>query len=289
MLKFLQRMRILFVLFILASGVIQTFSQPIRIHFMGGFANYGGDIQQKSITLKQANGVITAGATINLGNKFAIRSDYSFAHLGADDLLNNNPKTVNRNLNFRTIIKELNLMAEYTLYDLAEKKLSPYVFAGVSGFYFAPYTHTATGAKIYLGPQGTEGQGLSQYPDKQMYKKIQFALPFGGGLKYALSDDVHLGFELGFRKLFTDYLDDVSTTYADETFLLNGRGQTAVDLAFRGDELKINPQPYPAAGTQRGNIKKDYYYFGQLRIGFRMNWFDNGNRNARKVSCPAKV
>jgi hypothetical protein len=64
----------------------------------------------------------------------------------------------------------------------------------------------------------------------------------------------------------------VSSTYVDESLLLARRGRVASDLAFRGDELKTDPQPYPLAGTQRGNPKsKDLYYFSQVKISFRMN------------------
>lgn len=264
-------------------------AQSIRLHLMSGFANYSGDIQQKRFTLQQAKGVITAGATYDISPKFALRSEYSFAKLGAADRLNEKKAVQERNLDFQTLIKEFSLMGEYTLFDLSEQRFSPYVFAGISGFSFSPYTNTSTGQKVYLNGLSTEGQGLSQYPDREVYKRTQMAIPFGGGLKYALSEDVHIGAELGIRKLFTDYLDDVSTTYVDETVLRNARGATAVDVAFRGDELKTNPQPYPAAGTVRGGKAKDLFYFGQVRISFRLPWFNSALGGRSKLGCPANV
>jgi hypothetical protein len=75
---------------------------------------------------------------------------------------------------------------------------------------------------------------------------------------------------VGFRKTFNDYIDDVSTTYVDETLLRNTRGQKVVDIAYRGDELP-GGLPYPTAGTQRGNPKsKDSYYFFGLTFRVRM-------------------
>lgn len=83
-----------------------------------------------------------------------------------------------------------------------------------------------------------------------------------------------MGVEFGVRKLFTDYLDDVSTTYVDQNLLLLNRGAKAVELAFRGGELK-NGATYPADGTQRGGNKaKDWYYFTGITASFRIGGSD---------------
>ncbi len=98
---------------------------------------------------------------------------------------------------------------------------------------------------------------------------------------------------MGFRKTFTDYLDDVSSTYADEALLLANNGQRAVDLAFRTDELKGSTIAYPAANTQRGNSDfKDWYYFAGVGVSFRLSPVFNtgGNRSGgNNLGCPARV
>lgn len=279
---------ILFPLIFVMSAVI---GQPVSLHLLGGFTNYSGDIQQSRFTFNQAKSVVSAGATFNITDRFAIRSDYSFAHLGADDKLNKAYLKA-RNFNFKTIIQELDVMGEYTILNIDNHRLSPYIFAGIGVFTFSPYTTDSSGNKVFLAGLSTEGQGLPEYPNRKVYKKTQFNIPLGGGVKFALSEDLYVGFEIGFRKLFTDYLDDLSTTYIDRNILLNRKGQQAVNYAFRGDELKP-PLSYPAAGALRGNSKRnDYYYYGQFRIGLRMPWFDHGGsntvRSGRKgLGCPA--
>lgn len=279
------------VLFALVLAASATVAQPVRLHLMAGFANYSGDIQQKRFTLGQSNAVVSAGGTFNITDKFALRSDYSFAHVGADDKLNK-PDLRVRNLNFKTIIQELNLLGEYDILNISDHRLTPYIFAGIGVFKFSPYTADSSGNKVFLVGLSTEGQGLPEYPARKVYKKTQFNIPLGGGIKFALSEDLYVGFEIGVRKLFTDYLDDVSTTYIDRNTLLTRKGQQAVDYAFRGDELK-SPLPYPADGAMRGNSKRnDYYYYGQFRISFRMPWFDNGGSNTGKsgrkgLGCPS--
>jgi hypothetical protein len=104
---------------------------------------------------------------------------------------------------------------------------------------------------------------------------------------------MRLGLEAGYRTLFTDYLDDVSTTYADRNALFQAKGPQAVDLAWRGGE--VNGAPYPPEGTQRGNPdSKDGYYYVAITYTIRF-FFDkykalaglpSGKRD-KKVGCPA--
>jgi opacity protein-like surface antigen len=258
---------------------------------MGGFANYTGDLQAKRFTLNQAKGVVTAGATFNITDKIALRGEYSFARLAADDKYSNDSRLRSRNLNFQTIIQELTLMGEYDILSLNERSFTPYVFGGLGAFYFSPYTYDAAGNEVHLVGSSTEGQGF--LPGRKVYSRIQLNIPLGGGIKYAVSEDIQVGFEIGLRVLKTDYLDDVSTTYVDQNLLLQNRGQQSVDLAFRGDELKENAAPYPAGGSQRGGSNiNDFYYFGQFRLSFRMPWFDNGaggtgKSRGRRLGCPS--
>lgn len=267
-------------------------AQPLRLHIMGGFANYTGDLQPKNFTLNQANGVATAGATYNLTENFALRAEYSFGKVGADDKKSTQASLVPRNLNFESLIKEFNLMGEYDILNVNDHRFTPYVFAGVGLFKFSPYTRDSVNNKVHLWGLSTEGQETSEHPERARYKRLQLNIPVGAGIKYAVSDDVQIAFELAYRKLFTDYLDDVSTTYADPNVLLAERSYLAMQYAFRGDELKSNPQPFPGAGAQRGSAKyKDSYYFGQLRISFRMSWFDNGssyNSKRSQMGCPTR-
>jgi hypothetical protein len=104
---------------------------------------------------------------------------------------------------------------------------------------------------------------------------------------------MRLGLEFGYRKIFTDYLDDVSSYYTDETALLAARGQKAVDLAWRGDEK--GGGPYPGPGTIRGNSKfNDAYYYLAITYTLRLV-FDQykeiaglpAGKKGKRSGCPA--
>ncbi len=129
-----------------------------------------------------------------------------------------------RNLNFHSPIIEVSLVANYSFFDLQINKVTPYIFGGIALFGFNPYTFDTTGSKVYLRNLGTEGQGLNIYPDRKPYSLGQVAIPFGGGIRFRVTDNVYLGYEIGLRKVFTDYLDDVSTTYADQAAPRRGPG-----------------------------------------------------------------
>lgn len=280
--------KILLILFVFIAA--KSIAQPLTFHLLGGFANYNGDLQEKPFTLQQAKGAVGVGASFSITDHISVRSDFIYAKVGADDKRNSKPDLRARNLNFTTDIYEASLLGEYNILPVTVNKVSPYFFAGIGFFHYNPYTFDAKGTKYFLSNYNTEGQGF--IPGKKPYNKFDFNIPVGAGVKYALSDDINIGFELGLRVLKTDYLDDVSGVYVDKDLLLAQRGQTAVDLAFRGNELKDNPTQYPPAGSPRGNPKvNDLYYFGLFKLDFRLNWFDRkdyrGKIKPRKIlDCP---
>jgi hypothetical protein len=176
-------------------------------------------------------------------------------------------------------------VAEFNVFSLDNIRWTPYAFGGLAVYHFDPYTQDSAGLKLFLKPLTTEGQGLAGYPTRP-YATTQLALPFGGGVKYAVSDNIRIGLELGMRKLFTDHLDDVSTNYAAASDLFAASGPKAVELAYRGDELPNGNPAYPAKGEQRGGAKeKDWYYFTGLHVAFRIN-ANGGGGGRNKYGCP---
>jgi len=259
--------------------------QKFHLNLFGGATNYQGDLQDKRYTFDQAHLAGGFGLSYDLTDHFSLRSGILFGKVSANDKYGRNKA---RNLNFTSNLTEVNLGVEYFITPLLDHALTPYVFASLAVYHFNPYTKDTTGKQYYLSPLSTEGQGF--VAGKNYYNLTQLAIPFGGGVKMSLSDNINVGLELGFRKLFTDYLDDVSTTYVDQSLLGANRGSKAVELAYRGNELKSSA-PYPAAGTQRGSAThKDWYYFTGLTLSFRLGTGDgNGNGKRSEYGCPVNV
>lgn len=271
--------------FVLMAPVFTSAQNRLHLTLSGGFSNYYGDLQDKAFTTNQSHGAFGAGLKYDITSHFAVRGGIFYARISADDK-NNKPSLRPRNLNFHSRVLEANVLGEYALFNLQNKKFTPYAFAGVALFRFNPYTFDSAGAKHFLQPLGTEGQGLEQYPDRKPYKLTQFAIPFGAGIRMRVSEKVTLAYEFSLRKTFTDYLDDVSTTYVDPVALAAARGAKAVELSYRGDELKDGNLAYPQDGSLRGGATyKDWYYFSGLTITIGIgNALLGGGRG--NITCP---
>jgi len=266
------------------------FSQKLHLGVFGGAAAYNGDLVEKLFPKKLTNGVIGITASYELQDQIFIRAGFNYSVVGGDDKYSGDTALLHRNLSFETSIAEFSLVGEYYLSNLYEQKFSPYLFGGLAVYHFDPYAYDQAGQQVYLKPLSTEGQGLSQYPDRKPYSLTQLAIPIGGGVKYAFSDNIRLGLELGLRKLFTDYLDDVSTNYADYNELLSAKGQLAVDMAYRGDETVGGNPNNPAKNAMRGSPgHKDWYYFAGLHLTFRIGGGGGGFNflgGKKKFGCP---
>lgn len=254
-------MRKLLLLSILCP-VIAVSQQRFHVTLFGGLSNYSGDLQDHQFTLQQSNFAFGAGIKYDFTPHLALRLAYNHGTIEGDDKKSSDPLLRARNLSFVSRINEGSLLLEYTILNLEDRKISPYIYSGLSVFHFNPYAYDTLGNKVFLKPLSTEGQGLEEYPDRKPYKLTQFAIPVGVGLKFRISDNTVLAYEVTVRKTFTDYLDDVSKTYADQFALGAARGMKAVEMAYRGDELKDNGSVYPDGGSIRGGSKyKDWYYF----------------------------
>lgn len=245
------------------------------------------------MTFESSRLAVGIGASYMLTNRLSARAMFTWGKIAADDKNNTDPQLVQRNLNFTSSLTEFSLVGQLHLFKTLESRINPYLMGGLAVFHYNPYTFDTLGNKYYLKPLSTEGQGLSRYPDRNPYSLTQFSLPFGAGIKFAVTEALSIGWEIGGRKTFTDYLDDVSTTYADYNALLSARGPKAVELAFRTGELKTGPVPYPSENTIRGGAKyKDWYYYSGLTITYRLVPYSaltyNGKKGAN-TACPKPV
>jgi hypothetical protein len=284
--KRLSSLIIALLLFVVSKG------QKLHIGVFGGLAAYNGDLTDKIFPKKVTNGAIGVTANYEFTDQIFFRAGFTYAIVGGADRFSDKSDLVARNLAFETQVHEFSLVGEYYLFNLYERKLSPYGFLGLALYKFNPYAYDAAKNKVFLKPLSTEGQGIAGYSAKP-YKLAQLAIPFGGGIKYAINDNFRVGLELGMRKLFTDYFDDVSGNYAAASDLLAAKGQLSVDMSYRGDEVVSGSPTYPAKGAQRGSPKsKDWYYFTGLHFTFRINGNGGGGggggRNS-KMGCPANV
>ncbi len=230
-------------------------------------------------------------------NRFiSMKAGFAVGSLGAADR-DNRDYLKSRNLSFNTSIKEASLSMEASLLDLATKRFTPYMYGSVSIYHFNPWAKDKNGEKVFLQPLSTEGQGLSQFPKQKPYKLTQLNVGFGGGIRYAINENMNLAVEFSQRKTFTDYLDDVSSMYVDHNTLLQAKGAKAVEMAYRGGELPGGQTTYPSHGEQRGTPSEmDWYYFFGINFEIKLSAFTQlfkGNANnlsaIHNTRCPRNV
>jgi opacity protein-like surface antigen len=232
-----------------------------------GLASYYGDLTQKATPFNQPHFATSAGISYQLSSRLQPSFAVSFLKVGADDKKNSRADLKLRNLNFKSLVWDFNLGLQFNILKEKDSRLSPYLYAGVGLFHFNPYTYDRNNVKRYLQPLGTEGQKLNNADNA--YSLTQFQIPYGGGLKYKVSNRVQVKVDLLFRKIFTDYLDDVSTRYADPG-LLAAQNSIIPQLAFRSDEVSPSLK-YPKPSLPRGNPNsKDFYYTALLKVAYRL-------------------
>lgn len=205
-----------------------------------------------------------------------------------------------RNLQFQSSLLEgyaaleLSPTVFFEKYDGLLGKIRPYGLIGVGVFRFNPkgkyYAPDGSSKWVELQPLRLEGQGFAEYPDRKPYGLTQMEIPLGFGFKFYIKENMFIGMEILHRQTFTDYVDDVSTTYIDNTlfakYLTPEQAAMANQLYYRQDFSPNNPtRPLTPADPQRGDPKqKDAFFSTILRLGWRLNHM---GPELRQLRCPA--
>jgi hypothetical protein len=226
------------------------------ISFGIGTSNYYGDLAPYNrpiqSTLQNINWNIGVDFTRHFSPHFSGRASLTWVRLTGDD--NKFEGVVGfeqlymRNAHFRNDVQELALTGIYHLIPETRSyrnrpKINPYLLAGFAIFHHNPEAKAPTdyagseaspGEWVSLQPLNTEGQGLPGYAD-QPYNLVNANVHFGAGVKYKLDKNWDLGFEVGIRYTFSDYLDDVGGYFADKGDLM-GISSLSAAMGHRENE-----------------------------------------------------
>ena len=229
--------------------------------------NYYGDLAPRpsriSTDLSFTRPAVGLHYSHRFGPRYTLNGSFIYGTLrGADgesaDKNNNDAYfRYTRNLSFRNRIKELSVVASMDLFEnqstyINRAPWTPYAFAGVAVFHHNPQAQVPqfqldgvtrfsnAGEWVNLRDLGTEGQYAQLEKSDanngiKPYKLIQIAIPFGLGARFRINQLMDFSVELGFRYLFTDYIDDVSQNYVDLGVF--GDDELAKAMSYRGNEL----------------------------------------------------
>ncbi len=242
----------------------QQFKPNTEIGLLLGASYYLGDLNTAHFNQPLAG----AGLIIrkNIDQRFVYKAEIMYLNLKSDERESEDTIAYNRGLHFRSPVYELSGQLEFNFLPYQPGNplytWTPFIYTGVSLFNFNPQAEDSTGQWVDLQELGTEGQGTTTFPDRDKYSLIQFAIAMGGGVKIAVNESFNIILEYGARKTFTDYLDDVSTTYP-------GAGVSGMSPEA---QAMSDPTGTHLKGDQRGDPdKKDWYSFAGITLSFKLN------------------
>ena len=263
-----------------------------------GVSYYMGDLNP---TLPFAMSQLEYGGLVrfNYNSRWTFRADYSYLTVKADDkIIKWRPE---RGLNFTSKIHDLSFVAEFNFWEYytgnPKRNVSPYIFGGISVFYYTAFA-TVGDTLIDLGDHKTEPVPTdSKWYDKAFGKTspIGVTIPFGMGVKFALSKHIAATVEWRMQKTFTDYLDDVATVYpADDqhaTVIVDDMYYDLTDPTATPSGIPVNSQGHPTdnpngrytENQQRGNSAfNDWFGMARVSLTWKINLPDGRGCNLSK-------
>lgn len=177
-----------------------AFSQNFEAGLTLGLTTYNGDIdvvaQNLGSAMRPAIGLL---GKYRLSNSLLVRGQILTGKLSGSEKNHPTAWRQERGLSFEAKLTEVSALLEYEV--VTKKRFTGFTFGGIGVTYFNPKTDFNLPNK-YIDDVN---------PDAQTnYKKITLAVPLGVGLKYSLPNEFYLSAEMGYRFVFTDYLDGIS-------------------------------------------------------------------------------
>jgi len=257
---------------IFISSTIGLNAQTWEVGALLGTSNYSGELSPDPVQLNESQLAGGLFVRYQINKKWSVKSNIYYGSIsGSDERNAKTSKNRTRNLHFRSELLEIGINGEYYLrkYDIENPRLrwAPYIFGGIAVFRFNPEAEY-NGEWMPLQPLGTEGQETALYNDRERYALTQVSIPFGMGIKKALNRNWSIGLEFGSRKTFTDYLDDISTTYVEQQVLEGARGEIAYKLSNRTGEVLGETLEYTSADQRGNSTTDDWYLFTGITISY---------------------
>lgn len=268
--------------------------------------NYYGDLAPRpsklSTDISFTRPAVGISFSHRFGPRYTVTGGFTYGVLRGADIesaddgdMDNGVYRYKRNLSFRNQIKELSLIGTLDLFEnqatyISRVRWTPYGFVGVAVFHhnpeaLAPATDLhgnplpEAGRWVKLQPLGTEGQFSNLAEDDinygiEPYKLFQIAIPMGVGVRFRLNEVMDFSAEIGFRYLFTDYIDDVSGHYVDLDVL---NSDLARAMSYRGNETQYITEARPTVARNGNEYNLIPGYGAEHRENMR------GNKNDRDI------
>lgn len=184
------RVFLLGILFLISHYCAAQLSQNSEFGFGVGAFNYTGDLV-RTYNILNSKPAGTVFYRANISKIVSFRTSLTGGKLAASDKRPLDAFAKQRASSFNIFVLEASTVFEYHFLDWRDGqrrlRFTPYLFAGFSLFVIS----------------GNAAKNAA-------YSNVQPAIPFGGGVKYVLNPKWYIAVELGIRKTFFDYLDNIS-------------------------------------------------------------------------------
>ena len=246
-------------LLIMLSFIYNVNAQTYELGCFLGKSLFHGDIgyNNAEYSILDSKPVLGFQFKRNLNHHFTLGLSIYRGSVAADDADSFDVFSLERNLHFQSKITEFGLIGELNFRPYLsrdpEYNHTPFIFSGITRFFFNPQSKHSDGNWYSLRPLGTEGQSSDAEPSRKLYDLHGISIPFGVGYKFNIYDFITLNFNVSWRITFTDYIDDVSKTYVDQS--------VSDELTY---QLANQSETEFAHGFQRGNPYNNdkYGFFG---------------------------
>ena len=226
--------------FLVCSPVALLVAQSYEIGGGLGTAVYSGDILRK-IDAGQSGLQGTLFGKRNFDNVWSLKVGLNLAEImAADSIRPIDAMASLRQGHFTGRITELSAIMEFNFLDYVNQK---------SEFRFSPYAFFGLGY-AFVNAEGRINAGAPV----ENYRTRTLVIPFGGGVKYLLTDQLTLGMELGFRPTTSDALDQLDSTLPA--------------LPRYDSPLGPNTKALPQSLNFGNPNTKDWYYFLGLTLSY---------------------
>jgi hypothetical protein len=242
---------------------------------MGGTSQYFGDLNP-DYHFNTPKIVMGLFFRKQITDYIAVRIEGQFSQLGYTDAYNTqNAFDLRRNLSFNTNVWQLGFQGDFNFFRFipgdGDHRATPYLTFGIGMFSFDPYAYL-DGQKYYLRELGTEGQAAG-YEGRKPYNNIAAYIPLGLGYKYNLNPKMNISIEAVYNFTTTDYLDDVSKTYAGiSNFPTLPNGDPSVAALLQDRSYETGSPPIGIQGRQRGySNQNDSYIYFEIMFSFNIS------------------
>ena len=246
-----------------ANGQAPVLHQYTKAGIHLGSSTYHGDIcPSLNCGLQFTRLNLNGSVRYHLQKQWFIKVNAGINQLSGNDASGPNPE---RNLsftstNFYLSISGLRYLGKYHEYERNSTNITPYVSFGLGGLFFNPRAEL-DGRQVELQPLQTEGTN---------YSRFTIFIPLSFGITYRLSKRIDIDLAYTYNFSFSDYLDDVSTSYVNNATLF-GDAAILADRTFEGGFLPTQTIDgiHSEAGVERGNSSTlDTYSLFTIGISF---------------------